>query len=484
LWITSAGNDRQAHWGGAFNDPDGDDYHNYTVTGNINYLGPGDGSAYIIPPGIVVNVFLRWDDWTVVNQDYDIRFLRNIYSGGAFQGWQNVANSYNVQDGGPGQKPVEYISYADPIYSAAYGFVIERYDSTRNVNLEVHLPQLARLNYILNDRSLFNLADAPSVMTVAALDVVDPYTHEYYSSQGPTNGLGGPAVGGFTKPDISGFANVSTVSYGTLNKFSGTSSATTHVAGAAALVLSAYPAYSPDQLQTFLETHAVDMGSAGMDNIYGYGRLYLGAPPSIGPTEHFTYLPLVMTGSLFSYYDDFSDPSSGWGSGDTSDFIYRYLSGEYQIYFKLTEKGFGITPDLILPSDYRIEVDARKLSPGVCSYGLLFGTRFTSDSWETYQVLIWPTDQDFLVEKRSLDGTWTTIQDWTENTAIHLDTASNHIRVDRIGTAIKIYINGVLVADLIDSSFTGPGRDAGIRAYSYYDAPVDIRFDNFSASIP
>ncbi|MFO7623694.1 MAG: hypothetical protein R6V73_05035, partial [Anaerolineales bacterium] len=173
------------------------------------------------------------------------------------------------------------------------------------------------------------------------------------------------------------------------------------------------------------------------------------------------------------------------GSGENSDFIYRYLDGEYQIYFKLVDKGFGITPDLILPSDYRIEVDARKLTPGVvCSYGLLFGSRWTADSWETYQVLIWPTDQDFLVEKRSLDGTWTIIQDWTENTAIHLDAASNHIRVDRIGTAIKIYINGVLVADLIDSSFTGPGRDAGIRAYSYYDAPVDIRFDNFSASLP
>ena len=35
-----------------------------------------------------------------------------------------------------------------------------------------------------------------------------------------------------------------------------------------------------------------------------------------------------------------------------------------------------------------------------------------------------------------------------------------------------------------DSSFTSPGRDAGVRAYSYDNAPVDVRFDNFSASQP
>ncbi len=226
------------------------------------------------------------------------------------------------------------------------------------------------------------------------------------------------------------------------------------------------------------------MGSAGMDSIYGYGRLYLGVPPTVEPTDKLAFLPLVLKASAFSYFDDFSDPSSGWASGDTTDFKYGYLDGEYQIYFKLADKAFGITPDLVLPSDYRVEVDTRKLSSGVCSYGILFGTRWTAESWETYQVLIWPTDQDFLIEKRTLDGNWTIVQDWTESTAINLGTASNHIRVDRIGTAIKIYINDVLVADLVEASFTGPGRDAGIRAYSYYDAPMDIRFDNFSVTQP
>ena len=115
-------------------------------------------------------------------------------------------------------------------------------------------------------------------MTVAALDVNSPWPQESYSSQGPTNGPGGIATGGFGKPDISAFANVSTVSYGTSDKFNGTSAATPHVAGAAALILDAYPASTPDDLWLSLKFGAIDMGPFGADNIYGHGRLHLDMP--------------------------------------------------------------------------------------------------------------------------------------------------------------------------------------------------------------
>lgn len=202
------------------------------------------------------------------------------------------------------------------------------------------------------------------------------------------------------------------------------------------------------------------------------------------PGDYYVYLPLALKNFWPGYFDDFSNPNSGWGVGEDENVIYRYLNGEYQIYLKRGDWGFAITPDLVLPSDYRIEVDARKVSPGVCSYGLVFGTRWTPDSWETYQVIVWPTDGEFLINKRTLDGTWTVIQAWTYSSAINRNYGTNRIRVDRIGTAIRIHINGTMVANIIDGSFTGPGRDAGIGAYSYADAPVDVRFDNFRASQP
>ena len=55
----------------------------------------------------------------------------------------------------------------------------------------------------------------------------------------------------------------------------GTSYAAPHVAGAASLLLSKYPDCTAAQLQSALESWAVDMGTPHKDNIYGSGRLNL-----------------------------------------------------------------------------------------------------------------------------------------------------------------------------------------------------------------
>jgi subtilisin family serine protease len=209
--------------------------------------------------------------------------------------WETVASSTNVQDGSPGQTPTEWITAV--IFDAApYGFRIERVNGDHAVNFEAFTPGLISFGFGLKEtvhaRSLANLADSPGAVTVAALDVTSPYPQEFYSSEGPTNGPGGIETGGIIKPDISGFANVSTQSYGA-GMFNGTSAATPHVAGAAALVLSAHPGFSPDQIQTFLQDLAIDMGGPGTDTQFGYGRLYLG-PPSNAPPLHQLFLPLML----------------------------------------------------------------------------------------------------------------------------------------------------------------------------------------------
>ena len=83
FWTTAAGNDREAHWGGAYSDPNGNSYHNFAGVQEINYFGPGDGSAYSIPGGFPIQVFLRWDDWSAVNQNYDLEIVR--WNGTAWQ---------------------------------------------------------------------------------------------------------------------------------------------------------------------------------------------------------------------------------------------------------------------------------------------------------------------------------------------------------------------------------------------------------------
>lgn len=278
LWMTAAGNDRESHWGGLYEDPDDDDFLDFAPNQEVDYFGPGNGSTYIIPPGLRISIYVRWNDWSDVDQDYDLFAVR---WNGSESSWQIVAASRNAQDGQFGQQPTEQLFFTTSGDPAPYGFLIQRYraDPAQPANFEIFIPKFLRPDEIVTARSLANLADAPQALTVAAVDAAIPYPQEPYSAEGPTNGPGGSQNGGFTKPDLAAYANVSTASFGTSDRFNGTSAATPHVTGAAALVLSAYPQASAGDIQSFLETRAIDMGPSGKDTDFGQGRLYLAAAP-------------------------------------------------------------------------------------------------------------------------------------------------------------------------------------------------------------
>ncbi|MGD9230582.1 MAG: S8 family serine peptidase, partial [Desulfobacterales bacterium] len=195
-------------------------------------------------------------------QDYDLYLLNSALN--------QVAVSNTRQTGG--QEPSEQISYTVPS-TGSYYLSIFRFSTTSNHKLELY-----SVNHDLSpaeaSSSLANPADAGGAMAVGAIDYLDWTTgpQEAFSSQGPTND-------GRIKPDICGPDWISTYSLGF---FSGTSAASPHVAGAAALILDRYPSYSASQLWDCLATSAIDMGD---HNIYGHGRLNVSNCSSITSTS-------------------------------------------------------------------------------------------------------------------------------------------------------------------------------------------------------
>ena len=265
FYATGAGNNAKYCWSGTYSD-DGSGAHLWAPGQIINYFGPGDGSAYNISAGNPIWVDLHWDDWTVVDQDYDMEIY---YWDGS--NWQFVTGSYNDQSGGY-PEPEERIHVYAPA-TGPYGVVVRNSSSTRDVCLRlIAHPYGPTLDERVSQRSLIFPADSPDAITVGAVYVKCPYRLQGYSSQGPTFGPGGTCSGGSTKPDIAGYVFVETSYY---PYFEGTSAATPHVAGAAALVKEAYPSYTVGELQQYLEANAIDRGSPGKDNLYGSGRLYL-----------------------------------------------------------------------------------------------------------------------------------------------------------------------------------------------------------------
>jgi hypothetical protein len=181
------------------------------------------------------------------------------------------------------------------------------------------------------------------------------------------------------------------------------------------------------------------------------------------------------------YVTDFGAPDGRWLTGEDSSRAYGYQSGEYRIYLKIADATFRVTPNLALPTDYRISVDARQASGSSGTYGVVFGLRAVGSQAEYYQFVVRPNTNQYLLEKHTLDGSSSTLISWTESAAILSGAQVNNLRVDRIGSEIGLYANGSLLQSYADGSFTGAGRDAGIWARSYDSAPVDIRFDDFRA---
>jgi uncharacterized repeat protein (TIGR01451 family) len=282
IWTTAASNDRVNHWGGSFS-ADADGYHQFAAEENVDWFVTDDGlSLSALPPGIPFCAFLRWNDWTApVTPDLDLYIWG--WDGVATHPPDLVAASENLQDatgsGFPAYPfPTEDACAATSLDWPYYGVSVWRY-SGGPANIELFVPKMPRLDRFVEARSLANLADADSAVTVAALHQGSPYAQESYSSEGPTNGPGGSATGGKLKPDISGYANVSTTAYG-VGAFNGTSAATPHVAGVAALMIGAEPTYGPNQIESLLTRRAMDIAPTGADTNFGYGRLTVGPVPT------------------------------------------------------------------------------------------------------------------------------------------------------------------------------------------------------------
>ncbi len=265
LFITSAGNERRSHWQGASVDADGNGWVDFSPGDDLNEL------SFSMSSGDRVAVNLVWNDWSSPTSDYSLHLFR--LDGGEPQ---EVASSDRPQGGQGWQTPVEQVSHTAPD-GGTFGVRIDRTGVAGQHDLELFSLDSDLVDRV-GDGSITIPGDTAAAMAVAAVSYNSPYRFRNFSSAGPANGPGGSLTGGAVKPDLSGFDGVSTVSYGT-RAFFGTSAASPHVAGAAALVRGADPALDFAAARSFLEARAPDLGPGGKDNDYGWGRVFLGQVP-------------------------------------------------------------------------------------------------------------------------------------------------------------------------------------------------------------
>ncbi|MCF8360916.1 MAG: S8 family serine peptidase [Prolixibacteraceae bacterium] len=117
-------------------------------------------------------------------------------------------------------------------------------------------------------------ANVDGVITVGAVDKNGSIWN--YSSRGSEMDLVAPSgalglIGDVRTIDREGSDGYETGNY--TDRFGGTSAACPQVSGVAALMLSVRPDLTESQVRSVLQQTAIDMGTSGFDNTYGYGRV-------------------------------------------------------------------------------------------------------------------------------------------------------------------------------------------------------------------
>jgi subtilisin family serine protease len=128
--------------------------------------------------------------------------------------------------------------------------------------------------------SIFGHPALKEVVSVAAIDAADAGLDqvESFSSRGPAR-IDFPTRADRAKPDLAAFDGVSISNAGGFPAcppfcaFFGTSAASPHTAGVAALLLQKDRSTTPRAVQIALRQGAVDIGPVGFDDASGFGRL-------------------------------------------------------------------------------------------------------------------------------------------------------------------------------------------------------------------
>lgn len=198
-------------------------------------------------------------------------------------------------------------------------------------------------------------------------------------------------------------------------------------------------------------------------------------PPALTDT---VYLPLAASYGprvCGNYFDGFGSPSSGWSVGNDGYVLSDYLNGEYWVLSEQPGYFYYFYPPTCLRQNYVVEADARWVAESGDDYGLIFG-RNTNGQYYLFRVS--PRYGDYNLLRRD-SGQWVTLQAWTVNSAVLSGGATNHLKVTRNGTQIKLELNGVTLGTWTDGTTSGP-TSVGLYSTTYADGLYsDARFDNF-----
>ena len=184
-------------------------------------------------------------------------------------------------------------------------------------------------------------------------------------------------------------------------------------------------------------------------------------------------------GGQLPWSDDFSDPASGWQAESDASAEVGYHEGVMRIVIKVPSLLAWASAGREF-SDFRLTVEATQVAgPDDNEYGVLVRMR---DPDHFYRFSI-SGDGYYLVSKYGGEGWEQLSGDWTLSDAIRPGAATNLLEVVCQDTAMDFYVNGTLLVQVEDSSYSR--GDVGLYAGTLLTpGEVEIHFDNLRVEAP
>lgn len=275
VYATSAGNYAQQHYFAGYNRLTGQNFPTsaYPAIHNFSPSGVDIGDTFTVPPGGSVLVVLQWNNkFGASTDDFDLLLFRS----------DNLALlTLSAQPQNGSGDPIEILSFTNTTGSPITAFIaIAEFHLVSNpstiklnyISFPVNFPPARQ--YIVPEESIFGHAAVNEILSVAAVNAATPTVIESYSSRGPATIF-------FPNPETRNVPKITAVDgvqtrVGQLgffsNPFFGTSAAAPHAAAIAALLWSAKPTLTSNQVIQTLTQTAVDLGAPGFDTTFGFGR--------------------------------------------------------------------------------------------------------------------------------------------------------------------------------------------------------------------
>lgn len=180
------------------------------------------------------------------------------------------------------------------------------------------------------------------------------------------------------------------------------------------------------------------------------------------------------------FEDDFSNDESGWPvTNDTSGYN-GYNQGNYRIFVTQPNMVIWSTPGQSF-TNVSIEVDATKVGGDDDNQ---FGVVCRHSDLDNLYVIMISSDGYYGFFKKINNAEFTLIgaEQMNVSDAINEGDATNHLRVDCIGSNLTLYVNGTLVDQVQDNEILS--GDVGLMAGTFDIPGTDIQFDNMIVTKP